>query len=79
MRDICGTRSGTLEPPRLSGATTGAINKLLGDAVMAVSATPFAHEDDPVRAVRAALDLVAAVSSLGDEVGAPSSAPARVS
>src|SRR5207247_11340247 len=33
--------------------------------------TPTATEDDAERAVRAALDLVAAVSALGDEVGAP--------
>ena len=33
--------------------------------------TPVATEDDAERAVRAALDLVAAVSALGDEVGAP--------
>src|SRR2546425_100744 len=33
--------------------------------------TPTATEDDAERAVRAALDLVTAVSALGDEVGAP--------
>ena len=38
---------------------------------MAVWGTPVATEDDAERAVRAALDLVAAVTSLGDEVGAP--------
>ena len=38
---------------------------------MAVWGTPIATEDDAERAVRAALDLVAAVSALGDEVGAP--------
>ena len=38
---------------------------------MAVWGTPTANEDDAERAVRAALDLVAAVSALGDEVGAP--------
>ena len=44
---------------------------VLGDAVMAVWGTPTATEDDAERAVRAALDLVTAVSALGDEVGAP--------
>jgi predicted ATPase len=39
--------------------------------VMAVWGTPTATEDDAERAVRAALDLVAAVSALSDEVGAP--------
>ena len=38
---------------------------------MAVWGTPAATEDDAERAVRAALDLVAAVSALGDELGVP--------
>src|SRR5579863_9819533 len=50
----------------------GTVEKFIGDAVMAVWGTPIATEDDPERAVRAALDLVAAVSALGDEVGEPS-------
>jgi class 3 adenylate cyclase/tetratricopeptide (TPR) repeat protein len=49
----------------------GTVEKFIGDAVMAVWGTPVAQEDDPERAVRTALDLVAAVSALGDEVGAP--------
>jgi class 3 adenylate cyclase/tetratricopeptide (TPR) repeat protein len=49
----------------------GTVEKFIGDAVMAVWGTPTATEDDAERAVRAALDLVASVSSLGDEVGAP--------
>ena len=49
----------------------GTVEKFIGDAVMAVWGTPVATEDDAERAVRAALDLVAAVTSLGDEVGAP--------
>ena len=49
----------------------GTVEKFIGDAVMAVWGTPVATEDDAERAVRAALDLVASVSSLGDEVGAP--------
>ena len=48
----------------------GTVEKFIGDAVMAVWGTPVATEDDAERAVRAALDLVAAVTSLGDEVGA---------
>src|SRR4029079_16355028 len=44
--------------------------KFIGDAVMAVWGTPTATEDDAERAVRAALALVAAVSALGQEVGA---------
>ena len=49
----------------------GAVEKFIGDAVMAVWGTPTAQEDDAERAVRAALDLVAMVSALGQEVGAP--------
>ena len=45
---------------------------------MAVWGTPTATEDDAERAVRAALDLVAAVSALGDEVGAELRARAGV-
>jgi class 3 adenylate cyclase/tetratricopeptide (TPR) repeat protein len=48
----------------------GTVAKFIGDAVMAVWGTPVATEDDAERAVRAALDLVAAVSALGQEVGA---------
>ena len=48
----------------------GAVEKFIGDAVMAVWGTPIAHEDDAERAVRAALDLVAAVPTLGPELQA---------
>ncbi|HEX6763357.1 MAG TPA: adenylate/guanylate cyclase domain-containing protein [Gaiellaceae bacterium] len=48
----------------------GTVEKFIGDAVMAVWGTPTATEDDAERAVRAALDLVVAVSALGQEVGA---------
>jgi class 3 adenylate cyclase/tetratricopeptide (TPR) repeat protein len=47
----------------------GTVEKFIGDAVMAVWGTPTATEDDAERAVRAGLDLVAAVSALGDEAG----------
>jgi predicted ATPase/class 3 adenylate cyclase len=49
----------------------GTVEKFIGDAVMAVWGTPAATEDDAERAVRAALDLVAAVTALGDELGTP--------
>ena len=42
----------------------GTVEKFIGDAVMAVWGTPTATEDDAERAVRAALDLVAAVPDL---------------
>ena len=49
----------------------GTIDKFIGDAVMAVWGTPVAREDDAARSVRAALELVEAVASLGGRVGAP--------
>ena len=42
----------------------GTIEKFIGDAVMAVWGTPVAHEDDPTRAVRAALEIVHAVGEM---------------
>jgi class 3 adenylate cyclase/tetratricopeptide (TPR) repeat protein len=43
----------------------GAVEKFIGDAVMAVWGAPQAHEDDAERAVRAGLELVQAVPALG--------------
>jgi class 3 adenylate cyclase/tetratricopeptide (TPR) repeat protein len=48
----------------------GTVEKFIGDAVMAVWGTPVAQEDDAERAVRAALDLTAAVSELAPDVRA---------
>jgi len=42
----------------------GTIEKFIGDAVMAVWGTPVAQEDDAERAVRAALDLAAALPAM---------------
>ncbi|HEY6539227.1 MAG TPA: adenylate/guanylate cyclase domain-containing protein [Candidatus Dormibacteraeota bacterium] len=53
------------------GRHGGSIEKFIGDAVMAVWGAPLAHEDDALRAVRAALELVAAVSAFAERVGAP--------
>ncbi len=49
----------------------GAVEKFIGDAVMAVWGAPVAREDDAERAVRAALDLVDAVVRLREEAGVP--------
>jgi len=45
----------------------GTVEKFIGDAVMAVWGVPVAHEDDAERSVRAALDLVSAVSAISDQ------------
>ncbi|HTK45077.1 MAG TPA: adenylate/guanylate cyclase domain-containing protein, partial [Patescibacteria group bacterium] len=51
------------------GRYGGAVEKFIGDAVMALWGAPTAHEDDAERAVRAALDLVEMVPLLGRELG----------
>src|SRR5580704_2301092 len=53
------------------GRYGGVVEKFIGDAVMAVWGTPAATEGDAERAVRAALDLVAAVAALGAEAAVP--------
>lgn len=55
----------------LVGRYGGVVEKFIGDAVMAVWGTPTTNEDDAERAVRAALDVTAAVVALGEEVGIP--------
>ena len=44
----------------------GTVEKFIGDAVMALFGAPVAHEDDPERAVRAALQIRAAIAELND-------------
>ena len=48
----------------------GTVEKFIGDAVMAVWGAPTAHEDDAERAVRAGLDLVDAVRTIGPSIQA---------
>ncbi len=49
----------------------GAVDKFIGDAVMGVWGATVAREDDAQRAVRAALELVDMVTTLGEELGIP--------
>ncbi|MFL5624320.1 MAG: adenylate/guanylate cyclase domain-containing protein [Ktedonobacteraceae bacterium] len=45
----------------------GTVEKYIGDAVMAVFGAPIAHEDDPDRALRAALDMQAALARFNQQ------------
>jgi class 3 adenylate cyclase/tetratricopeptide (TPR) repeat protein len=52
------------------GRYGGTVEKFIGDAVMAVWGAPITHEDDAERTVRAALELVDAVRTLGPGISA---------
>src|SRR5918996_1767618 len=45
----------------------GTVEKFIGDAVMAVFGAPTAHEDDPERAVRAALAIRDALAEMNEQ------------
>jgi adenylate cyclase len=47
-------------------AYEGFVEKFVGDAVLAVFGAPTAHEDDPERALHAALDMLARADTLGE-------------
>jgi adenylate cyclase len=42
----------------------GTLDKFMGDAVMAIWGAPIAHEDDPDRAMRAALEMMSVLNEL---------------
>jgi DNA-binding SARP family transcriptional activator/class 3 adenylate cyclase len=51
---------------RRHGAT---VEELVGDVLVGLFGVPMAHEDDPLRAVRAAVELRGALKALNEEVG----------
>ncbi len=57
----------------------GTVEKYIGDAVMAVFGAPIAHEDDPDRAIRAALDMQLALADFNSQRQAHDPAATRLS
>jgi class 3 adenylate cyclase/tetratricopeptide (TPR) repeat protein len=47
----------------------GTVDKFIGDEVMALFGAPIAHEDDPVRALAAAADMIAAMAGFNAAQG----------
>jgi class 3 adenylate cyclase len=50
----------------------GKIEKFIGDAIMAVFGLPRAHEDDALRAIRAVIDMRAALAKVNQNLSTPS-------
>src|ERR671918_2259160 len=46
----------------------GTIEKIIGDAIVAVFGLPFRHDDDPLRALEAAAESQRALATLNDEL-----------
>ncbi|WP_342740158.1 adenylate/guanylate cyclase domain-containing protein [Bradyrhizobium sp. B117] len=53
----------------------GFVDKFIGDALLALFGAPAAHEDDPERAVRAAIDMIERTAQLSERVKAFAGSP----
>jgi class 3 adenylate cyclase/tetratricopeptide (TPR) repeat protein len=76
VRDIMGRIFG--EIARVVTRYEGTIEKFIGDAAMFMFGVPKSHEDDPVRAIRAALEIHSAVAALGSRIGDRVGGPLRM-
>ena len=47
----------------------GTIDKFIGDGIMAIFGAPLAHENDPERAIRCALDMIAEIERYNERRG----------
>src|SRR5919198_429309 len=56
------------ETKRIIEHHAGTVEKYMGDAVMAVFGVPVVHEDDAVRAARAALEMGETLAALNEEL-----------
>lgn len=56
------------EVARIVANYEGFIEKYIGDAIMALFGAPRAHEDDPLRAVKAAMDINDLLQSMSPEI-----------
>jgi class 3 adenylate cyclase/tetratricopeptide (TPR) repeat protein len=56
------------EIAKIIGSYQGFLEKFIGDAVLAIFGLPAVHEDDPVRAVRAAMEIHRLVRSIRPEL-----------
>jgi class 3 adenylate cyclase/tetratricopeptide (TPR) repeat protein len=69
LRDLVGRFTTLVDGIVLSYG--GTIDKHIGDAVMALFGAPRAHDDDPLRAARAALDIHEALPRLSEDGAVP--------
>ncbi|MFW6055290.1 MAG: adenylate/guanylate cyclase domain-containing protein, partial [Thermodesulfobacteriota bacterium] len=67
VREVMGSVFAEID--RVVAAYDGFVSKLLGDSALILFGFPQTHEDDPIRAVRAALEIHAGVEELNTALG----------